>query len=230
MSHFTEQELIDAYYNRAHPPHLDDCPECRAAFEQLQHLLDAMNDLPVPERDAAYGARVWSRLQPQLPAPKPRRQWFQWWTLAPALAMLLVIAFVGGMLTQQRRTADTYAKARERVLLIALSRHLERSQIVLAQVVNAAPVAGIDLSEESALARDLVDENRLLRQSAAHDGDTRDALLLDELERALLDIANAPPNVSAADLASLQNRIDSEGLLFKVRVTSSDTRFKGQKL
>ncbi len=229
MNHLTEEELTEAYYNQAHPPHLDDCPECRSSFERLSQTLEALRDYPIPERAANYGAEVWKRLLPQLPAPKRRRAWFQWWTLAPVLATLVAIAFVAGMLTEQRRQAEAYSKARERVLLIALSRHLERSQIVLSQIANGTP-ATIDLPEESSLARDLLEENRLLRQSAAHDGDTADAVLLEELERALLDIANAPPNLSAPDLASLQNRIDSQGLLFKVRVTGSDARFKGQKL
>ena len=228
MNHLTEEELTEVYYDQAHPPHLDECPECQSSFERLKQILDGVREYPVPERGASYGAEVWSRLLPQLPAPK-RRRWFQWWTLAPVLATLVAFAFVAGMLTEQRRQAEAYSKARERVLLIALSRHLERSQIVLSQVANGT-LATIDLDEESSVARDLIEENRLLRQSAAHDGDTADAVLLDELERALLAIANAPSNLSASDLASLQNRIESEGLLFKVRVTSSDARFKGQRL
>lgn len=229
MNHATEEELTEAYYNQAHLEHLDDCPECRSSFERLKQILDGAREYPVPERGPNYGAEVWSRLLPQLPAPKRRRAWLQWWTLAPVLATLVAIAFIAGMLTQQRRQAESYSKARERVLLIALSRHLERSQIVLSQIANSTP-ATVDLGEESSRARELVEENRLLRQSAMHDGDTADAFLLDELERVLLDIANAPPNLSASDLASLQNRIESEGLLFKVRITSSDARFKGQKL
>lgn len=229
MNHLTEEELTEAYYEQAHPPHLEECPECRSSFERLKQILDGVREYPVPERGANYSAEVWSRLLPQLPAPKRRRAWFQWWTLAPVLATLVAVAFVAGMLTEQRRQAEAYSKARERVLLIALSHHLERSQIVLAQITNGTP-ATIDLGEESSLARELIEENRLLRQSAAHDGDTADAALLDELERVLLDIAHAPPNLSASDLASLQNRIESEGLLFKVRITSSDARFKGQKL
>jgi hypothetical protein len=227
MNHLTEEELTEAYYRRVLPLHANRCPECRAHFDRLKEFLDSACAYPVPERGPGYGGEVWSRLLPHLPTAKPGRV-LRWWMLAPALAAMLVIAFVAGMMTQQQRQAAALANARERVLLIALSRHLERSQIVLAQIANATP-ASIDVAEESARARDLLDENRLLRQTAERSGDTKDAALLDELERVLLDIANSPA-MSAADLASLQGRIESEGLLFKVRITSSDVRFKGQKL
>lgn len=227
MNHLTEEQLTDAYYDGMYREHLDACSACQSSLDQLKQILDNAREYPVPYRGARYGVQVWTRLLPQLP-PAKRRPWFRWWTLTPVLATLLAIAFVAGMMTQQRRQAEAFAKARERVLLIAMSRHLERSQIVLAQIANATPET-IDLAEESSRARDLLDENRLLRQTAAHSGDSTDAALLDELERVLLDIANSP-NLSAGDLASLQNRIESEGLLFKVRITTSDAHFKGQKL
>jgi hypothetical protein len=228
MNHLTEEQLTEAYYGHMRPQHLENCPECRSSFDRLKEILDGMREYPIPERGAGYGAEVWSRLLPQLP-PRKSQSRIRWWMLMPAFVALLAIAFVGGMLTQQRRQATAFAKARERVLLIAMSRHLERSQIVLADIANATP-ATIDLAEESQRARNLLDENRLLRLSAARSGDTGDAILLDELERVLLDVANSPPNLSTQDLANLQSRIEGQGLLFKVRVTSSDDRFKGQKL
>jgi hypothetical protein len=229
MSHLNEEELTDAFYARLRPLHLKECAECRAAFDRLKDILDSVRDYPVPARGPAYGAEVWTRLLPQLPPPKPRPAWLRWWTLAPALASLLLIAFLAGMLTERRQSQGFSAGERQRVLLAAMSRHLERSQIVLAQVANATP-ATLDLADEQDRARDLVEENRLLRQTAAHFGDARDTALLEELERVLLDIANSPRQLSAPELERLQSRIDGEGLLFKLRVTSSDDRFKGQKL
>ena len=113
--------------------------------------------------------------------------------------------------------------------MVALGNHLDRSQIVLAELVNATPRT-IDLKDERDRARDLVDENRLIRQTALHDGDMADAAVLDELERTLLDIANGPADPSPADLEALQQRIEREGLLLKVRIVSSNVRLKGQQL
>ena len=75
-----------------------------------------------------------------------------------------------------------------------------------------------------------MNENRLLRETASHMGDAADATLLDELGRVLLDIANSPAAPPADDLQAIQQRIEDEGLLFKVRITGADARQKGQKL
>lgn len=229
MNHLSEEELTDAYYQRLRPQHLNTCPECKAAFERWSELLGGLPEYPVPGRGPNYGAEVWKRMLPRLAPVKARSRWMRWWTLAPALATLLLIAFLAGMLTQQRRTPGFSPDARERVLLAAMSRHLERSQIVLAQIANATP-ATLDFADERERARDLLEENRLLRQTAAHAGDARDTVLLDELEQVLLDIANSPRNLSGSELERLQSRMDSEGLLFKIRITSADDHLKGRNL
>jgi hypothetical protein len=232
VNHASEEQLVDAYYGNGPEmrAHLNECPECRAAFERMKEQLDSMRDYATPERGPSYGGEVWSRILPHLPPARRRRVWFNWWTLAPVLATLLVIVFVAGMLTQRRmQVAGNSEKARERVLLMAMSRHLERSQIMLSEIANGN-ASSIDFPEERERARDLLNDNRLLRQTAARNGDAVDASLLEELERVLLDVANSPADVTAGDFEALQSRIDSEGLLFKVRITSSDVRFRGQKL
>jgi hypothetical protein len=232
MSHMQEEQLMDAYYGDVDPnlrQHLQECAECSSSFERLKEILDSVREYPVPERGDDYGREVWARLLPQLPRRKQGWSGFRGWAFAPALAAMVVLAFVAGMLTQRQRQAGFSAKARERVLLIAVSDHLERSQIVLAELLNAGPT-NVDLADQRERARDLVNENRLLRQTALHMGDASHAALLDDLERVLLDIANSPNDLTPGDLELLQRRIESQGLLFKVRVTSTDAREKGQKL
>jgi hypothetical protein len=63
-----------------------------------------------------------------------------------------------------------------------------------------------------------------------HDGDAVHAALLEDLERVLLDIANSPSEISPNNLVALQQRIEDQSLLFKVRITSADARRKGQLL
>jgi len=233
MKHLTEEELTAAYYGDESPAahgHLGGCPECRAALARIEKLLNELRDYPAPERGESWEAEVWARLAPQLPARKPRRQWLIGWFLAPAMASLLAVAFIAGMLVDRTRVAaGISAKARERVLLISMGDHLDRSGMVLAELVNAGP--GItDFDDERARARDLIEENRLLRQTALRTGDLQHAALLDELERVLLDIAHTPADASAEDLETLQRRIESEGLLFKIRIISSNVREKGRNL
>jgi hypothetical protein len=231
MNHLSEEELTQAYYGDEEPEsrqHLADCAECQAAFQHLKTTLDELLSETVPERGPAYGAEVWNRLLPRLPLEKPRRVWLRWWTAVPILASLLAVAFFAGRFTQQNNVGIA-PEARQRILLITLGDHLDRSEILLAELVNAAPEA-TDFGDQRSSARDLLDENRLLRQTAARTGDVSHAAVLDELERTLLDIAHSPSEISASELESLQRRIENEGLLFKVRIISSNIHNKGQRL
>jgi hypothetical protein len=231
MSHFDEEQFVKAYYgdiDDASRQHLEDCEECREEFGRLRSMLDSVRDYPVPARKSSYGSEVWLRVLPHLPSEERRRGWFRWWLLAPAFATLVVVAFIAGMLTEQRQTGVS-AKSRERVLLMAISDHLDRSQILLTELVHEdAESAGLPRQRERA--RELLTENRLLRQSAAHMGDATDADLLEALERVLLDVANSSTSTASNDLEMIQQRIDNEALLFKVRITGADAREKGQRL
>jgi len=232
MNHALEEQLVDAYYGELDPrlrEHLSGCDECRLAFERIKETLDSVREYPVPERDASYGGQVWTRILPSLPEKKSHRTWLRWWTLVPATAVIAAIAFFAGMLTQSRREPGFSPEARQRVLLAALTTHLERSQILLTELVNDSGVRN-DWTGERERARDLADENRLLRQTALHLKDGADAALLDDLERVLLDIANSPSGFTSEQLANVRERIENEGLLFKVRITSADARRKEQKL
>ena len=232
MNHLDEERLTDVYYGDLDPKlreHLAGCDECRSNFERLRELLDSFRDYPVPERSPSYGAEVWARLASRLPRRRTSATWFRWWIMAPALAAAVVLAFMAGMLTQHRLEPGFSATARERVLLVALSDHLERSQILLTELMNARST-DVDLAQAREHARDLVNENRLLREAALHLKDVAYSGLLDDLERTLLNVANSPADLRPDELDAVQQRIESEGLLFKLRVTSADARQKEQNL
>jgi len=53
--------------------------------------------------------------------------------------------------------------------------------------------------------------------------------VLDQLGRVLAEIANGPSEVSSSDLQQVQHTIQSEGLLFKVRVIQSEVNSKLQQ-
>ncbi len=231
MNHLKEEQLLAEYYgelDQKRRGHLAECGECRAELELLTRLLNLTRDYPVPERGESYGQEVWARVEPKL-AQKPRRRWIRWWAITPVLAAVIVIAFVVGALTEKRRQEKFSEKTSERVLLAALSNHLDRSQILLTELANEGPSTA-DLNDERARARDLVYENRLLRQTARRLGDGVYVGLLDDLERVLLDVSNSPADLRPNKWAGLQQRIVDEGLLFKVRVTSIDARRKEQTL
>ncbi len=84
-----------------------------------------------------------------------------------------------------------------RVLQAEVGDHLDRTQMMLVELVNAETDHSDVLAGEQARASDLVAVNRLIRQSAEQSGDGAIVSVLEDLERVLLEIANAPANASS---------------------------------
>lgn len=236
MNHFTEEQLILRYYGEEASPmdeHLSSCEECRESYRKLQRILNTVESMPVPERPADYGMRVWNRVRPRI-GVRPRR-WLSWRRPAIALAMasLVVTAFLAGRAAhapQKTIMQIAAAPVKERILLVAVGDHLERSQMVLAELSNlgAGNKGRVDISYEQRAAEDLVESSRLYRMSAATSGDGATESLLDELERVLLDVARGPSDISGDQLEQLQKRIEDAGILFKVRVYATEVERKGK--
>ena len=50
--------------------------------------------------------------------------------------------------------------------------------------------------------------------------------MLEDLERTLIEISNSPAKLSAGEFADFRRRIDTDDMLFKVKVVSSQVRAK----
>ncbi len=247
MTHMEDDDLVLHFYGegpdrRAVDAHLAECDACRTRLAALTDDLAAVSSLAVPERGDDYGTAVWERLRPQLgDVPRPGRRWWSlsaplpWPRLALAggMAMVVVAAFVAGRnWNTPPPPAPIVAEAppagvRERVLLVAVGEHLERTRVVLAEVSNIETRDGADVTMEQATAQDLVATSRLYRQAAVQ-SDPALASVLEELERTLVEIANGPAHLSAGELDGLRQRIESQGLLFKVTVLGTQVRQRQQ--
>jgi len=253
MNHLTEEQLILHYYGETGEPgesgepaacddpavdtlaterHLEECGPCRALYASLQRVLNVVDALPVPERSAEYGAQVWQRIERRLGARR-RTFWmlgpnWRWAAIGVACAALMTTAFLAGRSYPRRhqpaQMAAADAQTGERVLRVAVGDYLERSQMVLIELSNAEPQNSLDISAEQERAGDLVTETRLYRQTAARTGDTRITGVLDELERVLVDITHAPSNLTPPQLEELRQRLEAQGILFKIRVLGSNVR------
>lgn len=247
MTHPTEDTLND-YIERELSPaeqvrvatHLETCADCALVVAELQQIVrdaSALGPMEPPEH-------VWTLIQSTVQSPEstiqgpgskvwPRYAW------AMATAALVVMAFLTERFAQQREqhsalqrppaasaglaSADE-AAIRERVLLIAVGDHLERSQMVLVELAHAETRGELDISAERQLADDLVASNRLYRQTAQQIGQENVAGLLDELEPVLVEVARGPSTVSLQQLADIQQRIEALGIVFKMKVIGSDIR------
>lgn len=244
MKHVTEEDLIlyregETTQREAIAAHLTSCTACRTELERLDAVLGALDHLPVPERGPEYGRAVWQQIAPRLPE-KPGRGWRTWleprrWVAIGAMAAVVAAAFVLGRVTKKPEPgapAASAAQVRERVLVVAVGDHLGKSEMVLMELANAAPPASgprqINIAAEQQRAEDLLDANRLYRETAQHDGDAALADVLDDLERVLLDVAHSPQELTPAKLESLQKRIEAHGILFKVRVVGKELQEQGK--
>lgn len=235
MNHISEEHLIDYYYGEVELPsairtHLEACSECAQSYELMRRDLDDIKTVAVPQRDAVYGTDVWRSIRGLVPSyEKPRKSsrwsWFSlnWSIAAAAMAcLLLVAAFFAGR-QWEHRNGTTVAnvangeQGRQRVVLLVLGDHLDRSERLLVELKHAEPSTEAPLQAE---ARDLLAANRLYRESVKQQ-DPALASALDHLERVLIEVSNEPAGLSQAKLDELQKEMNTDGLLFEVRVLRS---------
>ncbi len=247
-NHLAENDLVLHYYGELPTAeevraaaHLGECGTCHGAYTRLQRVLAAVDAAPVPEIADGFERTVWARLEPHLHRD---RGWVSWFVFSPvrlgwgaAVAALVTVAFLAGREWQPRvepsgaptSSSASPSQLRERVLLVDLGEHLDRSQMMLVDLVSASDSGTVDITAERDRAEQLVAANRLYRQTAAATGDRAVAAVLDELERVLVEVAASPDALSAADMSDVRERIDAAGLLFKVQVVSSQIRERQKK-
>jgi len=233
MSHLREDDLILHYYGEsadraAVEAHLGACAPCRDSFAGLRADLAAVADDPAPDRGEDYGPRVWRALQPRLPSRTAGRRATaaRWWAPA-ALAASLVAAFVlGRHFPTGPSPAPIPEQGRDRIFLVMVGDHLERSEMVLLEVVNAEGTGTVDVHSAQESAASLVSANRLFRMNARQAGEPGVASVLDELERVLIEVAHGPSQNGPEERAQLRRRIEGGDILFKVRVLGSRLRSK----
>jgi hypothetical protein len=241
MKHLTEEQIVlhcfgDAEHGAEIDQHLDACPECRESFEQVKALLASIEPTPVAEPHESLEQKMWLRLRDRLPERKagirskifaPRLALAKWAT-AGAMAVLVLAAFLAGRFWPRSVEKPGLTQSAQidpqRVVLVAVGDHLERSQMLLVELMHTDSKRGVDLSREQAQARDLLDANHLYRLSAGKQSDPSVQAMLDQLERVLAEIANAPRDLSQNDLREIQDQVQSQGLLFKIRVVGSKVR------
>ena len=244
MNHLNEEQLVLYYYGEAGESpgmeaHLASCESCRSAYHNLQRVLNTVDLAPLPPLAEEYGAQVWRNLEPRLDRRRVSR-WTVWFAprrlaAAGALALLIVAAFLAGRWRPGPTAVPTPVESangtqtQQRVLLVALGDHLERSQMMLIELANAEPAGGnrkgkLDISYERGAAEDLLESNRLYRQTALKSGNIAAANVLDDLERVLLEIAHSPAHLSEGQLDDLRRQIQDQGILFKVKIFGSRVR------
>ena len=235
--------------------HVETCAECQALDRELRAVLALVDSEPLPDAPPGFEREMWARLEPvvsgfsrtnrvrlkadttKADTTKADTAWsfeFPRWALAASVAALAVGSFALGRVWDTPTTSPGVSTANvhelsERMLRSEVEEHLERSQRVFVELVNADDSAPVLLASDRERAADLVAAGRLYRRSAEEmgDADTRD--LLEDVERVLVEIANGPEVESSNDLSEVRARITDQDLIFRLRVMTAEMQARERR-
>jgi len=243
MKKITDDDLVLLFYGEHDDPALAvmvaESEELSARYDALSAELKLADTYLPPERADDYGSDVWQRISSQLGANGNRRAgrlnaWLASlaqprFSLAGALsfALVAVLAFILGrdggpeIINTPGMPGDivngTSISMTEidpgRLLTHSVSGHLEQVNLILTQFANTTE----SRSSESNFATDMLVANRLYRQAAVSQGNTKLAAFLADLEPLLIELAYEAQSGSAATRERMQQEV-RDGLLFRVRV------------
>jgi len=226
--------------------HVAICPACAVRVAELTEAIAQATADTESMDDTAYGAQMWaqvrSRLTPRGGAFWNGMAWPRWRLVAAALVLVAVggtAGVVAGRIwershapqqTVARQNPPPDAVQRERVLVVVLDEHVERSTRLLVELKHAdGDRAELGpLREEAA---QLLKVNAERSSDAAALGDGELTAALDQLEPVLKAVATMPDAARSEELARLERRLNAEGLLFDLRVLAAHRRVqKGDRL
>lgn len=237
-AHPSDDDLILLFYGELPAPasatierHLERCPTCRAAFSGLAHTLQLAATLRAPDPGPDFEDRLWDGLQPHI--PDGRRSTRRLLGVGAWAASVAAIVGATWIWTQappdppERRAANSVAAdagVRTRVLLSAVDAHLAQAEVLFVELLNTPAGAPEAFAHARLTADDLVASGRLYRATAQATGETPVAAMLDDLEAVLVEVARSPDAPRAEDVVALQDRIQADDLLFRVRAVAHDIR------
>jgi hypothetical protein len=239
MKHLEEAELIEHYYEESanmgeSERHLKGCPVCAKQYAELCRILDAVATSTPPARREDYIEQVWRSIDGSLPVyEKPKRTWMRYYRplgWAAACVLLVAVAFVAGRRWERKQVSPVAVavdpQARQRLVIVVLGDHLDRSERLLLQLNHAEgnDPSALPLRSE---ARELLASNRLVRQSAMRAGKLNVEASLDRLERLLMELSNEPDSFTEDDLNRLRQEMNTDSLLFDIRVLRSRVHSPG---
>ena len=233
QGHPTEDELVLLFYGdtsaddeRRLTAHVETCADCQPVWHDIKGSLAAVDAAGIPEPPADFERVMWAKVQREIEGIQPATRWWSPRFLVPAVSLAVVVLAVtiGPLVWNTTDATNTTSTQPERALLVAMDEHLERSELLLVELMNA------DEGVEPAAADDLLLSSRLYRQTAAHTGHVELASMLEDLERVLVEIARGPKEMKKDDLDALRTRITDEDLLFKVRVVTDEVRKRQQAI
>lgn len=242
-NHLTDEEMIEQAYGESEDGagverHLASCRACASNHAELRRDLTGLDRVSAPHRDENYGERVWQSIAFSLSEYRPagKRWWTSWYAqglvYATACVLLVSCAFYAGRQWEQRKQPpiakqeikNAPAKTPQPIVVVVLDDHLDRSERFLVELKHADLDPASMASPMRDEARSLLAANRVCLKNAAEKKDPQLSTALDHLDTLLAEAANAPGGLNAKSILKLQDEMNSDGLLFEVRVLRSRNR------
>ena len=182
-----------------------------------------------PERDDLFEARTWRRVAAKLDATpvaaaRPASSRTARYAMAATLLVTLGVGFLAGRIGRDEPVAPTTAAtspllaadSAQRVLAMHLASHFESTERALLVAANSPD----DAETARALARDLIEGNRVYASAAERAGRPQLADFLRQLEPVLVELANG--SELSSDVVAEQIR--DRDLAFKTRAAAALAR------
>jgi hypothetical protein len=245
MTHLTDEDMIGQIYGESEDAvavnrHLAGCSQCAHNFAELKRDLAEVDRMVAPARDAHYGERVWASIASLLPEYAPaniveKSRWWNWssglvkgLSYVAAAALLTACAFYAGRVfehNQQQPVANNEAHAipqpKQPIVVVVLDDHLDRSERFLVELKHADFDSAAMASPLHDEAKSLLVANRECRKNVSKSDDPDLTTALDHLDSLLAQAVNEPGGLNAQNIAKLQDQMNSQGVLFEVRVLRS---------
>jgi hypothetical protein len=231
MLHALYGELHDDEL-RAFEAHLAGCPACSVQMSGLRQTLSIVNTQPAPQPPQGFWERVWPEFvrgieRSERHATGKRRSWSvrrRLVELSVAAALVLLGVLVGrhwpGDDSSHRRVpfpreADQIPPLQDR-----LDRYLGKSKLVLMSVnhLQDTDAAGLSLSSERKLSRDLLLETNALKRDLQNSREEQLLDLVSQLEIILLQIANLREAHASVGIELARSGIEEQALLFRINL------------
>lgn len=215
--------------------HAVSCRRCRVELEELRALVSLVERDPLRDGEPSVPLAVLTRSVEReverilVPGGRPRG----WLVVVPAAAAVLVVGLLVPALIARFRPAPPAAVSTE--ALDRLERNLVREHAarylteagdvlvaVAATSVDCDPPAGrVDLGPVPEQSRDLLARRALLVE-ADREAVASARAVLDDVERALREVAELPSCVRRRDLEHLRREVDRRQLLMRIRLMTRE--------
>ena len=227
--------------------HLETCRHCQNDVDEIRaaiQLLPQQNILPSDERLAEYwqqfAGMVNERLNPQ--SSPATTFWSDIWddiisfvmirpVMVSAVSGAMVLLVVAVLLWQRNvpsRLTEGDNQGQQAAELsgqtigqdVRMGEYFRKSKMLLVGITNMKLDENqqVDLSSEQKYSRALLQEARYLKNQPM---DNRSAKLIGDLEKILIQLANAKEHGDVPDVEIIRGGIHQENLLFKIRVAES---------